>query len=294
MAMKTADTAATGSASADPVRQSTSVPSKRHATVHLSELVAEDDDGCDVCIEALPGYVLGDLDAVDTHWIEEHTSTCSSCQDELVCYKGVDMLVERCCSLDTLPLPPLPLVRTPRALQPVSCQRVQSPLGDLLVAVSNAGVCEIGFGWMENEDDFSGRLAERGLSPSWSSDSTVEIAKELSQYFDGARREFAVPLDYSGLTPFTRSVLEATAAVPFGETRTYRDIAIAIGKPNATRAVGNALHRNPIPLVVPCHRIVKTGSGLGGYAGGVDAKRVLLSLEGVIPRQSPLFAALGS
>jgi methylated-DNA-[protein]-cysteine S-methyltransferase len=102
----------------------------------------------------------------------------------------------------------------------------------------------------------------------------------LAEYFSGKRSRFQVPLDYSGLTPFTRSVLDATAEVPFGELRTYRQIAERVGRPRATRAVGNALHRNPIPVIIPCHRIVRSDASIGGYGGGVAIKEQLLHLEG--------------
>ncbi|MEA2584044.1 MAG: methylated-DNA-[protein]-cysteine S-methyltransferase, partial [Thermomicrobiales bacterium] len=85
----------------------------------------------------------------------------------------------------------------------------------------------------------------------------------------------------SGVSPFTRSVLTATAEVPYGRLSTYRDIAQQVGRPSATRAVGNALGRNPIPVIVPCHRIVRSDASLGGYTGGLEIKERLLSLEGV-------------
>ncbi len=106
-------------------------------------------------------------------------------------------------------------------------------------------------------------------------------ARQLHEYFGGHRERFDLPLDFTGVSPFTRTVLEATTEVPFGRLDTYRGIASRVGKPSATRAVGNALGRNPIPVVVPCHRIVRSDASLGGYTGGLQIKQRLLALEGV-------------
>ena len=102
---------------------------------------------------------------------------------------------------------------------------------------------------------------------------------EIAEYLAGERREFSVPMDGAGLSPFTRRVLEACAQVPYGETVCYGEIARRIGKPRGARAVGQALGRNPVPLIVPCHRVVASGGGLGGFGGGVELKRRLLALE---------------
>ena len=103
-------------------------------------------------------------------------------------------------------------------------------------------------------------------------------AEELRQYFRGELRRFTFPVEVHG-TPFQRSVWEALRTIPYGETRTYGQIAALIGHPRAARAVGMANHRNPLCLVVPCHRVVGAGGGLTGYAGGLEIKRRLLALE---------------
>ena len=99
----------------------------------------------------------------------------------------------------------------------------------------------------------------------------------------GERRRFDLPLDWSLVRGFAQGVLRATAGVPFGSVTTYGQMAEAAGSPRASRAAGNALGSNPIPIVVPCHRVLHAGGGLGGYAGGLDRKRYLLSLEGTLP-----------
>jgi methylated-DNA-[protein]-cysteine S-methyltransferase len=110
-----------------------------------------------------------------------------------------------------------------------------------------------------------------------------EARRELDEYFEGERHEFDLPIDWS-LTRegFGRRVLQATARIPFGEVSTYRGVATEAGSPRAVRAAGNALGANPLPVVVPCHRVLRTGGGLGGYTGGLDKKEHLLRLEGVL------------
>jgi methylated-DNA-[protein]-cysteine S-methyltransferase len=105
--------------------------------------------------------------------------------------------------------------------------------------------------------------------------------RELDEYFDGHRRSFDLPVDWALTAGFTRKVLQATAKVPFGHLATYAEVAARAGSPRGMRAAGNALGSNPIPIVVPCHRVVRTGGGIGGYTGGLDRKRHLLRLEGV-------------
>jgi len=103
--------------------------------------------------------------------------------------------------------------------------------------------------------------------------------RQLTEYFDGKRREFSIPLDLRG-TPFQLACWQALLAIPYGETRSYAEIARAIGHPNAFRAVGMANNRNPIAIVVPCHRVIASGGSLCGYGGGLEVKRKLLDLEG--------------
>jgi methylated-DNA-[protein]-cysteine S-methyltransferase len=111
---------------------------------------------------------------------------------------------------------------------------------------------------------------------------TDSVRRELESYFAGKQRAFDTPVDWSLVRGFAVGVLQATARVPFGQLTTYRDVAGAAGSPRAARAAGNALGSNPIPIVVPCHRVVHAGGGLGGYTGGLDRKRWLLSLEGAL------------
>lgn len=104
------------------------------------------------------------------------------------------------------------------------------------------------------------------------------VEHELHEYFDGTRTDFTFATRMQG-TPFQRAVWAELLRIPYGETRTYGEIARALGKPQAFRAVGAANHANPIPIVIPCHRVVQSGGGLGGYGGGLALKRRLLNLE---------------
>ena len=108
-----------------------------------------------------------------------------------------------------------------------------------------------------------------------------KAARQIEEYFDGRRREFDLPLAPAG-TPFQREVWSALRGIPYGQTRSYRDIAAAVGRPQACRAVGMANHRNPLPIVVPCHRVIGASGALTGYAGGVEVKDALLRLERIL------------
>jgi len=119
--------------------------------------------------------------------------------------------------------------------------------------------------------------ASRGAAPA----AVKAAADQLGEYFAGARTRFTVSLAPVPATSFQREVWDALRAIPYGEVRTYGDVAAAVGRPRAVRAVGNANHVNPWPVVVPCHRVVGANGGLGGYGGGIDVKLFLLELEGV-------------
>jgi methylated-DNA-[protein]-cysteine S-methyltransferase len=108
------------------------------------------------------------------------------------------------------------------------------------------------------------------------------VRRELDEYLSGRRLDFDLPIDWSLTSGFTQRVLRATARIPYGSVSTYRDMATAAGNARAVRAAGNALGANPIPIVVPCHRILRTGGSLGGYGGGLPRKEFLLRLEGAL------------
>ena len=154
--------------------------------------------------------------------------------------------------------------------------RLDSPAGRLMLAVSNKGLVALEF----DRGQFPPRKIKNA---SWqeSAEATEPYVRELTEYFSGKRREFSFPLDLRG-TPFQLKCWRALLDIPFGETRTYADIARAVGRPQGFRAVGMANNRNPIAIVVPCHRVIASDGTLCGYGGGLDVKQKLLELEGVL------------
>lgn len=139
-----------------------------------------------------------------------------------------------------------------------------SPIGYLTVTEQDGAITSITFGGTAETVPATALLRE--------------AKRQLDEYFSGSRRAFDLPLAPQG-TAFQRRVWTALAAIPYGETRTYAQIAAAIGSPKACRAVGMANHCNPLPIVIPCHRVIGSGGQLTGYAGGLDTKRYLLTLE---------------
>jgi methylated-DNA-[protein]-cysteine S-methyltransferase len=154
-----------------------------------------------------------------------------------------------------------------------------SPVGKLLLAATERGVCRISFD-PEPERELEG-LAERfGARVLRSPRPLDPLRRQLDDYFEERLSSFDVPVDVTTLPAFQQLVLKELARVPYGQVATYGGLAAQIGKPKAARAVGGALNRNPIPIVLPCHRVVGSGGKLVGYAGGLDRKRALLTLEG--------------
>lgn len=165
-------------------------------------------------------------------------------------------------------------------LADVSYARVDSPLGPLTVAGTRRGLLRVAFAEETLVlEGIAERLSPRIVEAPARLDS---VRRELEEYFAGARRDFATPLDWSLIEGFSRRVLRATAAIPYGGVRSYGEVAGAAGSPRGSRAAGNALGSNPIPIVIPCHRVLRSGGVLGGYAGGPERKRRLLELEGAL------------
>jgi methylated-DNA-[protein]-cysteine S-methyltransferase len=165
-------------------------------------------------------------------------------------------------------------------LADVSYAPVDSPFGTLHAAVTKRGLVRLAFP-EEDVDSMLEHLARR-LSPR-----IVEataplgpVRRELDEYFAGRRHEFDLALDWSLIGPFGQRVLRMTSAIPYGGVLSYAEVATEAGSPRGARAAGNALGSNPIPIVIPCHRVLRSGGALGGYGGGLDRKRWLLELEG--------------
>lgn len=195
----------------------------------------------------------------------------------------------------------------------------EAPVGPLLLAATEDGLVKVAF---HTDDVAAGSTVDRltdqlGAEPTQMSAATAcgtsqrrttaseagqiaddrppagetvlrEASAELDAYVAGDLREFATPLDWSLASAFHTRVLRALAhTVPYGQVTGYRDLAVAVGEPGAARAVGAAMGANPLPIIVPCHRVVESGGGIGGFGGGLETKRGLLALEGVLPQ--PLF-----
>jgi len=162
----------------------------------------------------------------------------------------------------------------------VAYARVDSPFGALLVAATERGLVRLAYPDRPEDavlEELSRRVSARVLEHPGRLDAA---RRELDDYFEGRRRDFDLDLDLSLVRGFGARVLDITSRIPFGESSTYKEVAEEAGSPRGARAAGNALGANPIPIVVPCHRVLHSGGGLGGYTGGLDRKRWLLDIEG--------------
>ena len=155
-----------------------------------------------------------------------------------------------------------------------------SPVGPLTLAATPEGLVRVGFGTEEGVlEDLAAAVSPRVVRLPARLD---DLRRQLDEYFAGRRHRFEVPLDRRLSHGYRRQVLEALSDVPYGETVSYKDLALRTGNPGASRAVGTAMATNPLPIVVPCHRVLRSGGALGGYGGGIETKVWLLRLEGAL------------
>ena len=170
-----------------------------------------------------------------------------------------------------------------RGLIDVAVERHESPLGTMLLGATSEGLVRVGLP-SQGEDALLAELAER-VSPRllFASRSAVTAARrQLDEYFERRRHRFEVDLDWRLTKGFRRDVLRVTAEIPYGRTASYTQVATQAGRPAAVRAAGTALATNPLPIVVPCHRVLRSGGEIGSYGGGPAAKVQLLRLEGAV------------
>jgi methylated-DNA-[protein]-cysteine S-methyltransferase len=156
---------------------------------------------------------------------------------------------------------------------------LDSPLGTLLLASTSRGLVRVAYANGDTDsvlEQLAATVSPRLLAAPRELDSP---RRELDQYFAGRRQHFEIALDWSLSRGFSRRVLEAAVRIPYGSVSTYAGVAAEAGSPRASRAAGSALGANPLPIVVPCHRVLRSGGGLGGYTGGIERKRTLLALE---------------
>jgi methylated-DNA-[protein]-cysteine S-methyltransferase len=170
----------------------------------------------------------------------------------------------------------------------VAYASVDSPFGKLLLARTDRGVVKLALpshrGDVVSDDEVLEELASKVSPRVLEAPRRLDDARrELDAYFDGRLQHFQVPVDWRLSRGFTNRALHAVARIPYGKTRSYGEIARAAGNERAFRAAGTACGHNPVPLIVPCHRVIQSGGGIGNYGGGPEMKRSLLSLEGALP-----------
>jgi len=176
----------------------------------------------------------------------------------------------------------LPRLAAQRGLLDVAYAGVDSPFGELLVAGTSRGLVRVAFP-EEDRDAVIERLARRVSPRVLHAPARLDpLRRELDRYFAGRLQHFRSPVDWTLVGPFGRRVLAVASAIPYGGVLSYAEVAAEAGSPRGSRAAGNALGANPMPIVVPCHRVLRSGGGLGGYAGGLERKRWLLELEGAL------------
>lgn len=158
---------------------------------------------------------------------------------------------------------------------------MQSPIGELLLASTEIGLVRVAFQWAEHDplQELADTISPRILR---SPKRLRQVAQQLDAYFDGRRRHFDLPFDMRLSHGFRREVLDALLRIDYGATASYADVAFDTGRPKAVRAVGTACGMNPLPVVIPCHRVIRSDGSLGQYGGGTDVKRTLLKLEGAL------------
>ncbi len=210
-------------------------------------------------------YVAGELEAGADLEMSVHLAECEECREEAADFTALDRVLPECCRNEA-----------------IRWHSFESPFGRMFVAATSKGLARIT--WRElGEEAFLGWVEKEhpGCPAIRDPDALASVERQLLEYFRGERTEFELEVDLSVLSEFERGVLEELAeAIRFGQVIPYSELARRIGKPKAARAVGNAVGANPVPIVVPCHRVVRLDGSLGGYGGGVEFKERLLEIEG--------------
>ena len=253
---------------------------------------------CNEVVRRLPALVAGDLGREAVDEMEEHTETCWECRQDLQESRGLaatldllwrhrlNGLRDQCVPFPVTQVysngtPPLPK-RINAALDRIACfAPIETALGTLHLVATDDGLARVFFPGAQ-EPDVEDWCCRHDLIPLYDEQEIHPYAAQLRDYLIGRRTDFDVPVDLRSVTPFMREVLQTLRTIPYGSVRNYREIASQLGNPNAQRAVGNAVKRNPVPIVVPCHRVIKTDGSIGGYAGGQEIKERLLRMEGAL------------
>jgi methylated-DNA-[protein]-cysteine S-methyltransferase len=168
-----------------------------------------------------------------------------------------------------------------QGLLDVAYDLVDTPIGTLLIAATERGLCRIAYD-ADAEQEVERLARTFGVRVLRSASPIDQARRQLDEYFEGHRLRFELPLDIDSLAEFNRRVLEELARVPYGEVVTYGELALRSARPRAARAVGTVMNRNPLPIVLPCHRVIGSNGKLVGYGGGLERKEALLRLEGAL------------
>lgn len=219
---------------------------------------------CRCTEEEILAFAAGELEGDAATTVAEHLGGCEPCRERAVDYRALRETLDECCGAGA-----------------VRWHRFRVPFGTIRVAASDEGLVRLS--WREvSDEDFAAELCRRFPDRPVVRDrgALAEAERQLREYFAGDRTAFDVPVDLSALTDFDRRVLRAARGLAHGEVTSYGGLARQIGRPRAARAVGNALGRNPVAIVVPCHRVIRSDGSLGGYGGGIERKVDLLRLEG--------------
>ena len=219
---------------------------------------------CRCTDEEVFAFAADELDGAAAAAVAEHLGECEPCRERAVDYRALRETLDACCGSGA-----------------VRWHRFEVPFGTLRVAAGDEGLVRLS--WQEESDEaFADELCRRfpGRPVVRDRDALAETERQLREYFAGDRTSFDLPVDLSALTDFERRVLRAARRLRHGEVASYGGLAREIGRPRAARAVGNALGRNPVAIVVPCHRVIRSDGSLGGYGGGIERKVELLRLEG--------------
>lgn len=224
--------------------------------------------------------LLGEAPSAPSQWAKRHAERCKECHDSAVRDRWLDAAF-RVDSHETAKGFSSAQRMLERTLQDrrAFCCSVDGPFGRVYLARTERGVCRVSF--RRTEDEFIEELERRFLLPEIAPSKVAREARELEAYFSGRNKNLRMPVDLRRVSPFQRRVLEATAKIPYGTVVSYSDVANRIGQPQARRAVGGALGRNPVAIVIPCHRVVAADGTIGGYTGGLDIKRELMRIEGI-------------
>lgn len=220
---------------------------------------------CHYTEEEVLAFVAGDLPDAELMAMAVHIAECEACREQATQFTALHRTLSSCTAEDV-----------------VRWDAFETPFGSTYAALTGAGLARVS--WRESEPT----AFVRGLEASFAGRPVVhdrrgvaEAGRQLNEYFAGRRTRFELPLDLRSVSDFDRRVLAVVREIPSGGVLTYADVAHRIGNPSAARAVGNAVGRNPVPIVVPCHRVIRSDGSLGGYSGGgVGFKRRLLALEG--------------